>query len=733
MYWKFSLRHPSVTGDAWTEVEEPIGWDSAEITLARDAKWHGIGVTYSLPVKFYGQGYAILKQVHDLYATDEPLLCRVAHRTSDEVFAPVFQGRLNMGGVVFSCEDGLMLAEANLEEDGAAQVLRSRMEAQVDLRSRRSLDSAADDLPAYDWADYDLTLLPQALIRRTLLRHGLSAPYAYDMITGFGPGTAYNNWLHDPVYIAVIDEQGGAQSIAAPYQSGIGTAYPLTNRSPVFRVPEAFSTLKLKLKARYRVEIADAGFDYLVNPVVRYNTDPAAAPALVGGTDIWAAAPVLHAATLPGGTQTYTFDIDLVYDTPPIGALDYVFVNFGFGSAIIPPNPVPQLTSFIGAQEVRVFQEDFVLEILDYSLSAATGTKAILVNEALARMAESLTGGKVTALSNLFGRAGVHASQPLPAPSGLNGDAHNLALAAGLQIRRLPVRPDASGNVLPTPLFTSLQALLSNLDACYNIGWALEEVPSGATLPAELTGIAAQVLRVETKRYFYQYSPVVKVLQAIREYELRPLEKELYTRVEGGYDKFETESLNGLEEFNTRWEYQANIQRSESALNIRCSYIAGGYLMEKIRRIDPDAEGSTDNPHDNDVFFIATARSSGTHFDGEPYAPLVTSERAENCIPAAPEYAPEGNLIDGRRAYNLRLAPQRNFIRWLNVLFAPLKPHSAAPVYRTSKVEGNAAEYFLLDDDTLADEEAARNYDPASQYISGRNAPFYETTELRCQ
>jgi hypothetical protein len=714
-------------------VEEPVGWDEAEITLVRDSTFHGINVAYSLPVKFYGAGYTAIKSVFDNYLVDTFMRCRVEHSTPDGTFQTVFEGRLNMGGCRFQFEDGLYMAEVNLEQDGNVQTLMSRMDAQVDLRSRRSLDSNTNDLPAYAWADYDLRLLPQTIINRNLLRYGGTSPFAYDPIN-IPVTQTYSNWLHDPIYDVLTREIPNPQDISAPYQSGIGGAYPLSNRSPVFRALGGFTTLKIRVTARYRVEVDDNGLSYDFHPILRYNTDPSAAPSLVGGTSIWTGAYVLWVPN-PGDppTQTYTYDIAVEYDTPAITDNDFVFVNFGFGAGIVPPSLTPTGSTFSSGQNIRVFQEDFVLEILEYSISPATETKATLVHEALARMAESLTGRKVTARSDFFGRGGANFSEPYLPESNLNGDGHNLALAAGLQIRQLPTRPDGTGTPIPTALNTSLKQLLANLNALYNIGWGMEPVSTfGYTNPPELIGTVEQVLRVEPKRYFYQKWPVVKVLAAIREYELRPLEKELYTRVEGGFDKYETERQNGLEEFNTRWEFNSDVQRSESTLSIRCSYIAGGYVIEKVRRIDPLRDGSIDNEYDNDVFFIATAKSSGTHFDGQAYAPLTHSERAEHFTPDSALYAPDGNLIDGRRAYNLRLAPQRSLIRWLPILFAPERSADAGPIYRVSKVEGNRNEFFRLTDGTLDNEDPARVYGK-SGYDSGDNLPWYDTVELTCQ
>jgi hypothetical protein len=722
MQWRFSLRHPSIAANAWQLVKEPIGWDSAEIRIVRDREFHGIDIAYSLPVKFYGGGFGLIKQVYDANGIDAAIECQVEHRTPDGAFAVVFTGRLNLGGATFRSEDGLLLADVNLEQTGNAQTLRSFLESKVDLRSRISLanfGSSVPDLPAYTRADYDLTLLPQALISRFATRYAGASPFVYPSVTVGGFFSGFR-WLYDPIHLPTTEELGQGHPLVLPYIANGSPAFPISSRTPLFRIPLAAPTLELRLQMQFRVRltVANLGDTFNFLPMVKFMADPSDATNSTTDVVVWSGAPV-DVISATQFVYEYTYTINTVYNTPAVNSLDYIYLNFGFGDSG-PPFFFP--TGFPDGMQVEVFLDSFSADFRELQVSPPTTIKATLVNEALARITESITDRKVTARSDLFGRT---ASQPLPAPSGANGIGHNIALTSGLQLRRLNTRSTGNNTPVPTPAFTSLRELLRNLNATYNIGYGLEPVPTGATLPSQLVGNTEQLLRVEQKRHFYQLWPVLKELVAIREYELKPSEADAYNRVEIGFDTYETESLNGLEEFNTKWEYQGSLKHYDNALSIRCTYVAGGYLIEKTRRIDPQENASTDVDTDEKMFFICVAKSSGTHaVDGQPYTPLNTSERAEN-MTASP-FAANGNLIDGQRAYNLRIAPQRNLQRWADILFM----EDSQQQYTLTEFAGNRYEWWRLD-------EAGQ---PLQQDIGGRRlispgntTQYLRNLELRCQ
>ena len=774
MIWRFSLQHPTLNGGNWTEIPEPVGWDEAEITIARDAKWHGIDVTYSLPLKFIGAGATFLHELLTTEGIDEQVLCRVEHSTqpakqlrmplpvggagggqplysspggggeegvyADPIqgsWATVFEGRVNLGSGRLLYEDGLCLFDVNIEQDGNWQTVRSRMETQVDLRSLSSLESTA--LPAYTYAPYDLTLLPRGITLRSFVEYDGANPYNYGTLLNAAP---YNTGLRfDPIYnpASTVQEFGEVQPLVSPYFGFNGSwntpAPPdlgsvAATPSPLLKL-DAASVLKVRVKASFELQIKVYNYapNFTLLPSLVFRSSPG--NVVVGGSQYIWEGPVLINSVGPTRTLTYTFDIDESLETPLIPALDDIYLYFEFQASRNIGGGIVYFSFLDIDQEFTFIQHSYELDFRTETIADATEVKAVLINEAFARLAESITGGRVTARSLLFGRQ-TTASQPLPSPDKVDGTAHNLAVSNGLLIRRINEQIDGQGNTIPTPLNMSLADLMEAANACYNIGWELEDRPGGLTLPAQINGSAVQLLRVEEKRYFYKKWPLAATLTAIREYELSPLEKEHYTRIEAGYEKADVEGLNGLNEFNTRREWQANIRNSESTYSIRCKFVGSGYLIEKIRRIDPLENASADTQNDADRFFICTAKTSGTHADGQAYAPLTHSERAENFGTFVP--GTEGNLLDGERSYNLRIAPQRNVQRHAGILFAGTALNDLHQTY----YEGSDAERYVLADGTMANlggednPTEDRRYTRTNFALNEAYLPSYIADELTC-
>lgn len=762
------MQHASLNGGNWLVVEEPIGWDEASIQLKRDPKWHSIQAEYSLPLKFIGQAATFLYQLGLSQGIDEPVRCRIEHAAS-QPYAQGYQdqpatrriptaqpkagwqtfltGRVNLGDGRYTYEDGLALYDANIEQEGNYQQLLSRMDAQVDLRTAKSMDGSS--LPTYHYADYQLEILPKPLIEQSIAQYTGAGAYAYQNVPVQNGDFSGAHWLMDPVYNSnsfETDELRGLLPVDYGNQTpgsfgstliGItgGGGWPTNNLSPFFQAVGSYENLQLRIRIRFRVTISSPGglASWAAYPVVRFKKSPEPGQG-TGGTRLWQGAPIASDGEPTATVRTETFDLSFVHNTGSVSSLEYFYLHFGFGDYLPAPPlpPIPQNTVLRQGQQVQFFLEAFRVEIRNSNAYRNTLVRGFLANEALARLTEQITDARVTAWSDLFGTDPASpytaGSQPFAPESGQDGAGYNLFVTNGLLLRGIEQKTDQFGTTVPTPLHMSLEELLDALNACYNIGWELQPRPAGQPVPSLLQGRLEQVLRVEKKSYFYKTGPHVLSLAAIKDYELRVLEREHYTRILAGYEKADVEGVNGLEEFNTKREYQADLQYSSNQLDIRCKFITSGYVIEKVRRIEGNKNASTDTAYDADRFFICTSRRSGTHADGQTYNGPAQSERTESFVSLSTD--PNGNLLDGTRSLNLRLAPQRNLKRWAPILWAG----QAINTIRQSYYEGNNREGYALLDGTLQDSfenfpAPDRSYQRT--YFGPSLRRYYQPLELR--
>lgn len=144
-----------------------------------------------------------------------------------------------------------------------------------------------------------------------------------------------------------------------------------------------------------------------------------------------------------------------------------------------------------------------------------------------------------------------------------------------------------------------------------------------------------------------------------------------YNEVEIGYEKWETEITNGIDEPNAKakWTFTGikNIKNIFTALS---NFVAGMYAIELTRRKIPDQ--TEDYKYDNSNFIFALKRD---------VTQLNVCEKNENFVSVT-------NLISPSTAYNLRFNLYSNFKRLMNLFTTGLTKQTPQQIKYTS-FEGN--------------------------------------------
>ena len=183
-------------------------------------------------------------------------------------------------------------------------------------------------------------------------------------------------------------------------------------------------------------------------------------------------------------------------------------------------------------------------------------------------------------------------------------------------------------------LFTNYEFMFDQCRKIFNIGWGFNNNDT------ELT-----IANIED---FYQSTIIVDV--GLLDKATFTTAKDLvYGTITIGYNKWEAEEYNGLDEMNTQRQYRRNINSNPSELDLMSDIITAGYTIEVTRRKNQANTGTSDWRYDDDIFLINTFVD-----EGSLYAYRGASDTA--------------NMYSPSTRMNLRLTPVRNLMRWFKTL-----------------------------------------------------------------
>jgi hypothetical protein len=119
-------------------------------------------------------------------------------------------------------------------------------------------------------------------------------------------------------------------------------------------------------------------------------------------------------------------------------------------------------------------------------------------------------------------------------------------------------------------------------------------------------------LRVESRDYFYDHNTIVLTIN-VEDGMLISLEKQIakdkvYNLFVSGYEKWATNSVNGLYEFNTLRNWRIPLFSVKNELSSVSPYIGGGQTIEVTRRQAVSLAGTADYEYDENNFVIVMSR-----------------------------------------------------------------------------------------------------------------------------
>lgn len=267
------------------------------------------------------------------------------------------------------------------------------------------------------------------------------------------------------------------------------------------------------------------------------------------------------------------------------------------------------------------FDEESYVNIEGVKSCPATTSETYFIHEALSRVTEAITDGCLTVKSDYYGRAD---SEPYAADQ--DGCGGLRVVTNGLKIRK----------AVQDNYFVSLKELYDGLKPIDNIGMGPEENPFTPN---------TQWLRVEEVAYFYRDEEVLS-LPFIPKVDFDLDEGKHFSIVRTGFEKWEIESINGLEEFNSTREYRTGLTAVNNTLDLTSKFVAGSIPIEITRQQSFADTGAADTKFDNDTFIIVLDR-------------LMYGYQVEQGNIDSP-----ANIFSPNTVYNWRIRPYYNLMRW---------------------------------------------------------------------
>jgi hypothetical protein len=650
---------------------DPDGWEDIELTLTRDERWHGIGQEVSVDLGFWcdGGGFEFINALYEQNGADVEILLEVKYCD-----AIVFTGLLQLNSLIRQ----KCVINVPVDNFDIGVQIRRRFETPINLEQATTLDGAP--VQGYTYGNYDVDMHSRTIFLESQISQ--SNPFTRQFVLENIPvDVGYTAYFNHGIILTKGDL---STTIDNPSTNSIAPSAGFTNPSlllqdsnfqsfyiandPIVQYP-----LTLDITWDFDGVFTDTAttaqtrrnFGFLLNIYYGQTLDTASV-INVDSFDYVDSPLVITRAYNGSGSQVITLD-----------AGDRIWV--GWVSFRTPANYII-LTGATGLLTDVTWKWEYtkaLVNIKSNSTFEETKTKAWAIHELFARVTHSVTNNPLGFLSNYFGR-----TNSQPTQYGLTGCGGYTAITNGLKLRQYTDERSA--------IVVSLDDLMESMDSLHGIGW----------------GVLNNKFIVEPIGYFYQDNVIIE-LPHVPSIEMRIAQDKYVNQIEIGYEKWETEDVNGLEEPNSIHEYSLpQVQRKNKAIKLS-PYIGGSYAIESTRRRPSNVFNTTDWKFDNENFILALKHNVNQ---------LKICEKAEN-------FSNVDNLLEPLTTYNLRYSPARNLLRQLRAFTGGLFRKPNADV-RFQDGEGN----IILEATELTN--CLGNFDGAlltenQDFVSGDFAPYW--------
>lgn len=608
-----------------TLVDEPQGWSEVVLNITRDDNWHGVFFeASSSTLIFYGDGANLLIAEKDANGLAAYATFR-AEATCGETI-DILEGSFDFGTYVKKCGNTCSVSIA-IEKSGCILTMRNRYDQKVDLQSSVAFDKMTQ-LQDYTGLDINLELTAQKLNIGN--EANMQDTPVTEIITdnvNWGDSDGFNNYkgyMCPPLPVVTNASLGTFN--ASPIVDICAPTVSATNRPPYPDFPTTSATQSLSGDIICELTDTEAIFRIKGSAMVVFGGgSPAPSvgmsvvifrlPAGLDGTVAanWIEEYDVNIVNLvASGTQA--FDLSA---TVPLTIFQGDFIFFGIRTA---GASLGQISSFSVTFDVETF-----FKLMSSSTCEPSDADVTMINETGSRIIESITDRCLTMKSDYYGR---YDSEPYT--SSVDGCGSLRVLTNGLKIR----------NATTSNHFMSMRDFFEGLKGIDNIGMGIED--------NAITGFG-QWLRIEPVEYFYQNIKVLS-LPFIPTADSTLQSSMGYSVIKTGYQKWEVEKVNGLNEFNSNREFRTSLKTINNTLDVTTPIVAGGIPIEITRQQSFVTTGAADTKYDDETFIICVERGG--------YDYIVEKGNIDNAT----------GIFSPWTAYNWRIRPMSNLMRWFKLI-----------------------------------------------------------------
>lgn len=611
-------------------VNEPINWVNPEIKISRETQqgWHGIFFDYGVEkLTFDGIGASIIKNEYDLNGVNGQILLNIEYQCSEDNKYDSFyrNGQLAFDEYEYTCGDECTVT-IGVQDSDDIMLFKNNYEQDVDLNKNISFDQETI-LTEYDYLNIPITLpgrgLPQTVSGKSPGANHNTYPIDFSVITPLTRLLIRPELTLSPVSEVIDSDAVGTSSWALPaqitpaiYPEEVSHLIDLKNivgcSNGVF---DYTGRIKGELDFEFNRRIATLEM-YVAITTKRAYAD---------STDDAIFSQSFYSATNINPTTIFNIPFDIMNEGSvalQVGdVLDvYIRIDVSLSNAIPPGEYLTEKTYVRWSPETA-------FKVSTLSNCPPSEAKIYLINESISRAVESITNGRIRFYSETFGRTD---SQPYSI--GVNTCAGLMGISNGLNVRRKLLQ----NNEQPG-FFINMKKIFSGLNSIWNIGLTVEP---------DLFRPGFKYLRMEKWSYFYQ-NEIGATFRYATKVSGKVDTSRIFNKITVGYNKWEAEGSTGLYELMTTRTYRLNINSVAKELNITSDFICSPYTIEITRRLD---ESTQDWKYDNDIFALC--------LKGAPYS-------VETFLDSATSIS---NVVDPNTAYNGRITPVRNLMRWFNYI-----------------------------------------------------------------
>lgn len=652
MLWRFQILNRI---NEPTVIEEPVGWDKNASEINRDLEKHGIFFnTQGTNFEFYEVAERLLKAEYDEYGAQGNMTL-IMEEDCGNGYEEFDRGKFNFLTYDHFCGEKGCYVKIQLESSDEIMEFRNRINQKVNLETTKAFDQTTN-LPAYTKLPFDLILPSKGILLQNKFQQDkdfttpvLGVPQNNN--GGSGPST-FNSEFG-------MIELGFDNQVAAE----IGNAG--TNSQLLYDcVLTSAGTLGCNSLNRFTLPATAQEIAPLdISPVVDY-ADGAVNFGQVSGLtplqiQLLGSITSLNCefngvyfilATLPKNKSGIN-PADYIYHDvhtfqsgaeTPIGTT--ISLNYNYNNPLFQIHDGDRLYAFFAMfhrrQNMYAGTNAFTMSLQQTSKfymstlshTGWTTSKVFAINEVISRVTETITNNKLKAYSNYFGRTD---SQPYSQP--YDGCGSLEVVVDGLRVRR-------QENKIPgtTNLFTlSIQDIFNGLNPIHNIGMGLEK---------DTFRPGFNRLRVESWDFFYKMK-VIMQCRDVNIIERKVYEKEIYSTFQAGYNRWEAEEYNGLDEFLTKRYFRTTLSQLQNDFVKISTMVASGYALEVTRR--KGNEDSKDWRYDKETFIICCRRGGLSY---STPAAFTSATNSFNVITNTPSFFVVGNFYSISNTANNNLA-----------------------------------------------------------------------------